>query len=179
METSGFQWNLSRNFTHCGAGHAVWGMWGRYSLCYGMQQMISRRYTSSHPHWAFSAGLSTGSSESLQTPVGIYLGFPPALWQSMKISAAWLAASLTLHIFFFPRCSTPICQNPHGGLWQKLLFWRGRTVGNEADPAACPLLSRPSLHLSDVKKSSLRSLLMGRVTWKMLRVLFELPLRLY
>lgn len=63
--------------------------------------------------------------EERESLVGIYLGFPPALWQSMKISAAWLAARLTLHILFFPHCSTPICQNPHGGLWQKLLFLEG------------------------------------------------------
>ena len=56
-----------------------------------------------------------GVVSSLQTPVGLYLGFPPALWQSMKISTAWLAASPTLYIFFSPRSSTPICQNPHGG----------------------------------------------------------------
>lgn len=56
-----------------------------------------------------------GIVSSLQTPVGLYLGFPPALWQSMKISTAWLAASPTLYIFFSPCSSTPICQNPHGG----------------------------------------------------------------
>lgn len=75
---------------------------------------------------------------SLQTPVGIYLGFPPALWQSMKISAAWLAASLTLHIFFFPRCSTPICQNPHGGLWQKLLFLEGENSWERGRSSCLP-----------------------------------------
>lgn len=122
VEIYGFQWNLSRNFAHNGfvafpevQDLQYGGSGERHRLCYGIQPLVSRRCTSSHPHPAFSAGLSTGSSESLQTPVGLYLGFPPALWQSMKISTAWLAASPTLYIFFSPCSSTPICQNPHGG----------------------------------------------------------------
>lgn len=73
VEIYGFQWNLSRNFAHDGfvalpeVQDLQYGGCGeRHSLCYGIQPLVSRRCTSSHPHPAFSAGLSTGNS--LQSP---------------------------------------------------------------------------------------------------------------
>lgn len=184
METYGFQWNLSRNFAQDGfvafpevQDMHYEGCGERYSLCYGIQQMISRR---KHP---------VTHTEHFQQvyPQG---GARVSCRDLFRVSTSSLAehenqrslvscqADLT-HFVFSSLLHTNLSKPTWRSLTKIAFFWRGRTAGYETAPAAYPLLSRLSLHLSDVKKSLLCSLLMGRVTWEMHRVLLELPLRLY